>query len=133
VDEKGSRRRLKVPKNLVSAKAVQLAAIALLMILLWIFVNFMTCFFVGFFLVVLIFGIDRRLPLVIALFLLVVAPFVLLLNQTASATAVGEWAYLFLGVGVVLLLIDHFKAKGAELKRSEGQPEQSGDQAVTTK
>ena len=76
---------------------------------LWIIFNFLASLFVVLFCAALAFSVDARLPLVTALVLLVICPFLLIMQQDGTAKVLAELSYYLLAIGVVRLFVDHVK------------------------
>ena len=97
-------------KNMDRRKQAIIGGLILLVfILLWILLGFLTALFVALFCVALAFRLDACPPLIIALVLLVVCPFLLILQQGGAAKLLAELSYFFLATGVALLFVEHIR------------------------
>jgi hypothetical protein len=114
---------------------IEVSILALAFILIWAFWNVAAAFVVVVFCAMLIWRVDARIPLALAVVLLVTVPFLLVLNQQSAGDKIAELSYFFLAVGVFLLLVEHlriaWKAKGKPEELAEMDEDPSDQSRVT--
>lgn len=83
------------------------AAIGLGFILLAVLVSLTSAVVFALFFSFLILDVDRGVPLAAAFVLLLISAFLLAMKQNTSASALAEWSYFFLSIGIILMLLDY--------------------------
>jgi hypothetical protein len=124
---------MKISEFLSSRKTVVMwAAVGLGFILLAVLVSLTSAVVFALFFAFLILDVDRGVPLAASFVLLLIAAFLLAMKQNTSASALSEWSYFFLSIGVILMLIDYLvkgrrgveesvEASSAEVEWSRGE------------
>jgi hypothetical protein len=62
----------------------------------------------------LLLDIDPAIPFAISLCILALCPLMYIIDQISTAVALANWAYWFLTIGVVVMFLDHVKARSQE-------------------
>ena len=106
-------------KKVMRRRVLESAIVLVAFILVWIFGNFIAAFLVAVFGAMIVARVNARAPLAIAVVLLVIVPFLLIMDQASAGNRVAEWSYFFLAVGVFLLLVEHLRIAW----KSGGDPE----------
>jgi O-antigen/teichoic acid export membrane protein len=86
-------------------------------------------FFIAFALVMLLMGLDGRISIALFVICLAVCPLMLAIGDTGWAKESAIWAYYFLAIGVITLLVAFWKVRWAENRLSGGTAEQTSDPA----
>lgn len=109
---------------------VMWAAVALAAVLLAVFVSLTSAVVFALFFTFLILGVDRGVPLWAAFILLLVSACLLAVKQNTSASALAEWSYFFLAIGIALMLIDYLRMPRSEDDKSDAGVAGAGEGSV---
>lgn len=80
-----------------------------LFLLLAILVSVTSAIVISLLITAVLLDMDSKIPLGIALVLLLVSALMLVVNQQGAAEVLASWAYYFFGIGVIILLIDYVR------------------------
>jgi hypothetical protein len=84
-----------------------------------IFLSFWTAIVFALFALAFLLDVSPLVPFAVALVLLVVCPFMVVVDQNGAAELFASWSYCFLAIGIAVQLVRYFRNSPKENSESE--------------